>query len=88
MSRNLEILYIRSEIWWVELEVNEVCAICEDEFADKNELKGHVNEIHQKSTSPTKPRRSAPPPKRLANQLFQEFKKYEIKKEESAAKQY
>ena len=59
-----------------------------DEFADENELKGHVNEIHRKSTSPTKPRRSAPPPKRLANQLFQEYEKYEIKKEESAAKQY
>ena len=88
MSRHLEILYIRSEKWLVELEFSEVCAICEDEFADKNELKGHVNEIHQKSTSPTKPRRSAPPPKRFANQLFQEFKKYEIKKEESAAKQY
>ena len=53
-----------------------------DEFADENELKGHVNKIHRKSTSPTKPRRSAPPPKRLANQLFQE---YAIK---SAAKQY
>ena len=53
-----------------------------EEFADENELKGHVNKIHRKSTSPTKPRRSAPPPKRLANQLFQE---YAIK---SAAKQY
>ena len=88
MSRHLEILYIRSEIWWVELEVNEICAICDAEFAYEKELKGHVNEIHRKSTSPTKPRRSAPPPKRLANQLFQEFNKYEIKKEESAAKQY
>ena len=44
-----------------------------DEFADENELKGHVNKIQRKSTSPTKPRRSAPPPKRLANQFFQEY---------------
>ena len=65
-----------------------MCALCDAEFADKTELKGHVNETHQKSTSPTKPRRSAPPPKRLADQLFQEYDKYEIKKEESAAKQY
>ena len=86
MSRHLEILYISSEKWCVELEVNEICAICEDEFADENELKGHVNEIHRKSTSPTKPRRSAPPPKRLANELFQEYDKLAKKLEESAAK--
>ena len=88
MSRHLEILYIRSTKGWFELEVNEICAICEEVFADENKLKGHVNEIHQKSTSPTKPRRSAPPPKRLANQLLQEFDKYAIKQEDSAAKKY
>ena len=73
MSRHLEILYISSEKWCVELEVNEICAICEDEFADENELKNHANEIHRKSTDQTKPIRSAPPPKRLANQLFEEY---------------
>ena len=55
------------------MEGNETCAICEDEFADEYELKNHANEIHRKSTDQTKPIRSAPPPKRLANQLFEEY---------------
>ena len=86
MSRYSEVLYLRPDFGCVELEANEICAICEDEFADENELKGHVNEIHRKSTSPTKPSRSAPPPKRLANELFQEYDKLAKKLEESAAK--
>ena len=65
-----------------------MCAICDAEFADENELKGHVNEIHRISTGPTKPSRSALPPKRLANQLFEEHDIYAIKTEEAAAKQY
>ena len=65
-------LYLRPEYGWVELEANEVCAICDDEFADEKELEGHVNEIHRLSTGPEKRIRNAPPPKRLANQLLDE----------------
>ena len=45
---------------WVELEANEICAICDNEFADEKELKGHVNKIHRLSTGQKKPSRSAP----------------------------
>ena len=45
---------------WVEQEANEICAICDGEFADEKELKSHVNEIHRLSTGPKKPGRSAP----------------------------
>ena len=69
-------LYLRPENGYynhgIELEVNEICAICDDEFADEEELKDHVNKIHRLSTGPKKPSRSAPAPKRLANQLFEE----------------
>jgi hypothetical protein len=68
------------------LEANEICAICDNMFADENELKGHVNEVHRKSTGPTKPNRSARPPNRLANQLFKEYETFAIKQEESIAK--
>ena len=54
------------------MEANEICAICDDEFANEKELKGHVNEIHRLSTGPEKRIRNAPPPKRLANQLLDE----------------
>ena len=88
VSRYQEVLYLRNENGWVELEANKMCAICDAEFADEKELKGHVNEIHRISTGPTKPSRSAPPPKRLANQLFKEYDSFAIKREESIAKQY
>ena len=45
---------------WVGLEANEICAICDGEFADEKELKGHVNKIHLLSTGQKKPSRSAP----------------------------
>jgi uncharacterized C2H2 Zn-finger protein len=73
LFRYLEVLYLRPENGWVELEVNEICAICDAEFVDEKELKEHLNEIHRKSMGPTKPSRSAPPPKRLANQMFEEY---------------
>ena len=58
MFRYLEVLYLRPEKGWVELEANEICAICDTEFVDEKELKEHLNEIHRKSTGPTKPSRS------------------------------
>ena len=67
----------------VELEANEICAICDDEFADEKELKGHVNEIHRLSTGPEKRSRNAPPPKRLANQLFEECDTFKNSKAKS-----
>ena len=88
VSRYQEVLYLRNENGWVELEANEICAICDNMFADENELKGHVNEVHRKSTGPTKPNRSARPPNRLANQLFKEYDTFAIKQKESIAKQY
>merc|ERR1719266_1651166 len=38
--------FLRPDFGCVALEANEICAICDDEFADENELKGHVNKIH------------------------------------------
>ena len=70
------------------MEANELCAICDAKFAGKQELIHHANEIHQKTTNPTKSSRNIAPPKRLANQLLQEFDKYAIKQEDSAAKKY
>ena len=67
------------------MEANEICAICDDEFADEKELKGHVNKIHLLSTGPKRPSRSAPPPKKLANQVLDGYdgldRHYFIRKE-------
>ena len=73
-------LYLRPENGWVELEVNEICAICDEEFTDEKELKGHVNNNHLKSTSPTKPRRNAQPPKRFESDLRSDFQIRETSK--------
>ena len=67
----------------VELEANEICAICDDEFADEKELKDHVKKFHRLSTGPKKTSRSAPPPKRLANQLFEECDTFKNSKAKS-----
>merc|ERR1719491_592938 len=76
----------RPENGWVELEVNEICAICDEEFTDEKELKGHVNNNHLKSTSPTKPKRNAQAPKRFESDLLINQDKYERKREETSAK--
>ena len=57
--RYLEVLYLRPENGWAELEAIEICAICDAEYADERGLKEHLNEIHRKSTAPTKPSRTA-----------------------------
>ena len=81
MFRYLEVLYLRPENGWVELEANEICAICDAEFTDEKELEEHLNEIHRKSTDPSKPRRrGGPPPKRLANQMFEEYNSHVTKR--------
>ena len=85
MSRYSEVLYLRPDYGCIELVANEICAICEDKFADENELKGHVNKIHLLSTGPKRPSRSAPPPKKLANQVLDGYdgldRHYFIRKE-------
>ena len=85
MSRYSEVLYLRPDYGCVELEANEICAICNDEFADENELKGHVNKIHLLSTGPKRPSRSAPSPKKLSNQVLEGYhgldRHYFIRKE-------
>ena len=76
---------LRPDYGCIELVANEICAICEDKFADENELKGHVNKIHLLSTGPKRPSRSAPPPKKLANQVLDGYdgldRHYFIRKE-------
>ena len=69
-------------------KLNQLCAICDAKFAGKQELISHANEIHQKTTNPTKTSRNIAPPKRLANQLLKEYKQIEKKREKLAAKKY
>ena len=70
------------------MKLNQSCAICDAKFAGKQELISHANEIHQKTTNPTKTSRNIAPPKRLANQLLNEYKQIEKKREKLAAKKY
>ena len=70
------------------MKLDQLCAICDAKFAGKQELIHHANEIHQKTTNPTKSSRNIAPPKRLANQLFTEYKKKEKKRDKLAAKKY
>jgi len=84
-TSNYETDFLRPDYGCIELVANEICAICEDKFADENELKGHVNKIHLLSTGPKRPSRSAPPPKKLANQVLDGYdgldRHYFIRKE-------
>ena len=80
--------YLRPENGWLELEVNEICAICDEEFTDEKELKGHVNDNHLKSTSPTKPKRNAQPPKRFESDSRLNYQINQDKREKISAKRY
>ena len=70
------------------MKLNQLCAICDAKFAGKQELIHHANEIHQKTTNPTKSSRNIAPPKRLANQLLRESKQKERKRDKQLATQY
>ena len=70
------------------MKLNQSCAICDAKFAGKQELISHANEIHQKTTNPTKTSRNIAPPKRLANQLLRESKQNERKREKQLDKKY
>lgn len=49
------------------MKLNEICAICDAQFAGKKELNDHANEIHRKTTNQTKPSRNAAISVKLAN---------------------
>ena len=49
------------------MKLNEICAICDAQFAGKKELNDHANEIHRKTTNQIKPNRNVTLPVRLPN---------------------